>query len=176
MDTNIDGTLIDVDGQIFKAYQNSDLYRYTKNGNYKQVVNNCNHNNGYCSVRGRGKMYLYHRIIYAAFHPTFNIYDKSIEIDHLDGHRLNNCLENLEAKTHQCNQHNMTRAKGYCWNKKTKKYMAYIVLNYINKHLGCFNTRWEARQAYLNAIPIYHPTFPIHLYTNEENDCPFENI
>lgn len=173
MDNNIDGTLVEVNGQIFKAYKNSDLYRLLKNGNYKQVVNNGNNINGYCQVRCHAKMYLYHRIIYAAFNPSFNIYDASIEIDHLDGNKLNNCLDNLEAKTHQCNLHNMTRSKGYCWNKHSKKYVAQIRLNSINIYLGYFTTRWEARRAYLNAIPIYHPTCPIHLYTNEETDCPF---
>ena len=173
MDNNIDGNLVDINGQIFKAYQNSDLLRYTKNGNYKLVVNKGNGSGEYCYVWCRGKMYLYHRIIYASFNPSFNIYDKSIEIDHLDGNRLNNCLANLEAKTHQCNQHNRTSAKGYYWSKQAKKYMAQIRLNSIEKYLGCFNTRFEARQSYLNAIPIYHPTCPIHLYKNEETDCPF---
>ena len=173
MDINIDGNLVDINGQIFKAYQNSDLYRLSKTGNYRQVVNIGNTSHGYCNVGCRGKLYRYHRIIYAAFNPMFNIYDTSIEIDHLDGNKLNNCLDNLDAKTHQCNLHNMTKAQGYCWCKQHKKYKAYITLNYIDKHLGCFNTRFEARQSYLNAIPIYHPTCPIHLYKNEETDCPF---
>jgi hypothetical protein len=115
-----------------------------------------------------------HRIIYYAFNPDFDIYNPSIILDHIDGNPLNNALENLRIVTIQENAHNQIRCKGYCYNKTHKKYQVQIKLNHIIYYLGYFNTRWEARQAYIEAIPKYHPTAPIHLFTNDEDDCPFK--
>jgi len=167
-----DGNLVEVNGQVFKCYRNGDLWRRSKSGDYKLIQNIKNHSNGYCVVRCVNKMYKYHRIIYLAFNPTFNIYDPSLFIDHIDANRLNNSLDNLRKVSSQENSHNCHTAKGFCFNKRYQKYQAYIVLNNKQIYLGLFNTRWEARQAYLNSIPIFHPTAPVHLYKNDEDDKP----
>ena len=168
-----DGMLCEVGGQVFKCYRNGDLFRRLKTGEYRLVINS-GANDGYSQIKCNKKLYKYHRIIYFAFNPTFNIHDASLLIDHMDGNKLNNSLDNLRAVSNQENHHNRSTAKGYYFYKKYQKYMAYITLNNKKTNLGYFNTRWEARQAYLNAIPIYHPTCPVHLYTNDEDDCPFK--
>jgi hypothetical protein len=58
--------------------------------------------------------------------------------------------------TNQQNHFNETKAKGYCWHKPAKKWMAYIRLNGKGKNLGYYDTEDEARQAYLDAKKIYH--------------------
>ena len=78
------------------------------------------------------------------------------QIDHIDGNRRNNNLENLRVVTNQENCFNRTKAKGYYWHKNSCKWMAYISLNHKMKHLGYFNTEEDARQAYLDAKKIYH--------------------
>jgi hypothetical protein len=172
MDNNIDGILIDVLGQIFRCYRNGDVWRRLNTGVYK-LVKNTGNNNGYNMVRCNNTMVYRHRIIFYAFNPDFDIYNKNI-LDHIDNNRINNALNNLRIVTVQENSHNQLTCKGYSYDKNEKKYKSYIILDYKYYHLGIFNTRWEARQAYIDAIPKYHPTAPIHLFTNDEDDCPFK--
>ena len=83
-------------------------------------------------------------------------YGKIVEqIDHKDGDRSNNKIDNLREVTHQQNQFNRN-AKGYSFNKKLKKYRAYITTDKVQLHLGYYNTEQEARKAYLDAKKIYH--------------------
>ena len=171
MNTEEDGIEVEINRQMFRCYRNGDVFRLSKTGAYR-LVNNCKNNSyGYNMIRCGGKMIFRHRIILYAF-TEFDIYNPKKEVDHLDGNKLNNSLENLTEKTHQGNMHNKIHSKGYTFNKKQQKWQAQIKLNNNHIHLGCYNTRWEARQAYLNAIPIYHPSAPIHLYTNDEDDQP----
>ena len=168
----MDGVNVEVHGQTLRCYRNGDVWRLLKTGEYRFVDNCKNCNSGYNRIKCYNKMVHRHRIILYAF-TDFDIYNQKLEVDHLDGNKLNNTLENLEKKTHQENMHNMIHAKGFGWNKRDKKWQAHINQNKKQKNLGYYNTKWEARQAYLNAIPIYHPSAPIHLYTNDEDDCPF---
>jgi hypothetical protein len=77
-------------------------------------------------------------------------------IDHIDGVRSNNKIENLRDVTAQQNQWNHTKAKGYYWNKPANKFCAHIKIDRIKKHLGYYSTEQEARNAYLKAKEIYH--------------------
>lgn len=84
-------------------------------------------------------------------------YKKIVEqIDHKDGNRSNNRIDNLREVTYQQNHHNRTTAKGYCFNKTRNKFISQIMLNNKNIYLGRFDTEQEARQAYLDAKKIYH--------------------
>ena len=166
----MDGVDVEVNGQKLKCYKNGDVWRLLKNGEYRLVDNSKNHN-GYNTIKCGRPMFMRQRIILYAF-TDFDISNLKLQVDHIDGNKLNNCFENLRVVTHQENQHNRSTAKGYAWYKKQNKWVAYIKQNSIRYHLGYYNTRWEARQAYLNAIPIYHPTAPHHLYLNEEDDQP----
>jgi hypothetical protein len=77
-------------------------------------------------------------------------------IDHIDGNRSNNKIDNLRDVTHQQNQWNQTKAKGYSLDKKTNKFKAAIGINGNRKTIGYFNTEQEARAAYLKAKETYH--------------------
>jgi hypothetical protein len=78
------------------------------------------------------------------------------EIDHINGVRDDNRLCNLRSVTHQQNNWNMTKAKGYYYHKTSKKYLAQISSDYKIIHLGLYNTPEEARAAYLQAKEKYH--------------------
>ena len=80
--------------------------------------------------------------------------------DHLNHDTLNNHRTNIRIATTAQNQHNR-REKGYCWNKHAKKYAAQIKLDGIVRFLGYYNDPQEARDAYLAAKRIYHPSAPI---------------
>ena len=100
-----------------------------------------------------------HRLVFYVYNRNFDIFRKSTidnMIDHINGDKSNNSIENLRVVTNQENQFNQKRAKGYAWCKHAKKWKACIKLNGKNKHLGLFESEDEAREAYLNAKEIYH--------------------
>jgi hypothetical protein len=100
-----------------------------------------------------------HRLVFFAYNKDFEIFRRSTTenfIDHADGDKLNNKIENLRIVTNQQNNFNRKRARGYYWNKKVKKWKAEIQLDGKKKHLGLFENEQEAHQAYLTAKPLYH--------------------
>ena len=70
--------------------------------------------------------------------------------------RDDNRILNLRSVTHQQNQWNRTKAKGYYFFKRDKKWKSKIYLNNKEINLGTYNTEEEARTAYLQAKEIYH--------------------
>lgn len=143
-----------------RVYRNGDVFRFFRNMYWTLVENTANHNKGYTRVMCGGKMYMRHRIIAYAY-LNLDIDDIAKHIDHINGNRLCNHIDNLRIVTNQENSHNNTKAKGYCWSKKAKKWQAQIVINNKHIYLGLFDTEAEARQAYLSAKLIYHPSAPI---------------
>jgi hypothetical protein len=78
------------------------------------------------------------------------------QADHINHTTLDNTRPNLRIVTNQENQFNQKHAKGYCWNKQHKKYMAYIKVGAVRKNLGYFDSKKEARNAYLKAKKDHH--------------------
>jgi len=78
------------------------------------------------------------------------------QIDHIDGNPLNNSISNLRAVDHQQNQFNRTKAKGYTYCNKGRKYQSSICKSGKKIHLGVFDNETDARNAYLEAKKIYH--------------------
>jgi hypothetical protein len=78
------------------------------------------------------------------------------QIDHINGNRVDNRIENLRAVNHQQNQWNRTKAKGYYFEKSRNKWKAHISIKGKNIHLGRFDTEEEARASYLQAKEKYH--------------------
>jgi hypothetical protein len=87
--------------------------------------------------------------------------NNKLQIDHMNGNRLDNRKANLRLVTSQENKHNNTVAKGYCFDKSRNKWSAKIKLNGKPIFLGRYNTEAEARAAYVEAKKKYHPTAPI---------------
>jgi hypothetical protein len=79
-----------------------------------------------------------------------------LEINHKDGDKLNNKLSNLEYVTIRENQCHRRLKEGYfvgvCFDKKSKKWRAYIQENKKWLHLGFFDKKEDAKQAYLNKL------------------------
>jgi len=73
---------------------------------------------GYRHIKFKTDTYLEHRIIY--FYYYGNIPD-GMHIDHINGIKDDNRLENLRLVTPQENRFNNS-CKGYSWNKKAKKW------------------------------------------------------
>ena len=103
---------------------------------------------GYCMKRKNKKLVRMHRII---MNPP-----DSMQVDHINGNRLDNRRCNLRIVTNQQNSWNRRDPKGYSWHKKANKWMAHIKVSYKDIYLGLFDTEEEARQAYLDAKQELH--------------------
>lgn len=90
-----------------------------------------------------------------------------MEVDHIDGNRLNNRRENLRICTRAQNAKNKkfyakystTGFKGVVWRPEMKKYMVSIRHNGPKKHIGYFNDLIEAALAYNKVALELHGEF-----------------
>lgn len=86
----------------------------------------------------------------------FCIHNEVVDcIDHINGNKTDNRIENLRSVSYQQNQFNK-KVKGYSYNKKSNKWIAAIAIDRKDIYLGGFDTEEEAREAYLAAKKIYH--------------------
>lgn len=122
---------------------------------------------GLVVVNGIKKSVYMHRYL-------LSVYDKTIEVDHMDNNGLNNQKINLRQCTHLLNGKN----RSVNINKKTKykgvtlqrpgTFQVRITLNKKQIQLGYFKNELDAAKAYNNAAIKYHGefaklnTFPIH--------------
>ena len=98
-------------------------------------------NYGYTVVNLKGKLYLYHRVVWL---ETTGEWPKG-QIDHIDTDKSNNLFGNLRLATPSQNQANTPRQrnntsgyKGVHFSKRLNKYVASIKVNRKRTHLGCF--------------------------------------
>ena len=120
------------------------------------------HPSGYRYVKINEKPYPEHRLAW------LYVYGKWPEdmIDHINGFKDDNRIENLREATRSenfCNRtkynNNTSGIKGVCWHKISKKWQARIRINNKNKHLGLFDSPEEAYEAYCKAAKELHGEF-----------------
>ena len=123
------------------------------------LVENTDNKDGYNTISINGKMIKRHRIIGFCFLGLDNIIGIAGAddcIDHINGTPLDNRVSNLRITTHQGNNHNRTKSKGYSFHKHAKKFQAKITLNNKTIHIGYYTTEQDAHQAYITAKNKYH--------------------
>ena len=98
-------------------------------------------------------MYQAHRITYLLHNPDM---DQSLMIDHINGIKTDNRIDNLRAVSNQHNHFNRRTNKGFSWCRKSKKFRSDICVNATNIYLGVHETILDARAAYLRAKRKYH--------------------
>jgi hypothetical protein len=117
--------------------------------------------NGYVLIRIDGRGYYAHRLAWLYMHGSF----PPDEIDHRDGDRANNKLDNLRACSHAQNQKNRPRQrnksgfKGVRLERRTGKWFAAIASNGKQTHLGTYHTPEAAHAAYCAAAANLHGDF-----------------
>lgn len=84
--------------------------------------------------------------------------ENEMVIDHIDGNGLNNQKSNLRKCTQRQNLMNRpgdadstSKYKGVDYKPSSKKWRVQITENRKKKHIGCFNTEYEAALAYNEA-------------------------
>lgn len=108
---------------------------------------------GYRYVRGVGGTFLVHRAAALAFLPPR---DGAECVDHIDGDKANNCIENLRWATMAENQANRIKGrerassnyKGVHWVASRGKWRATISHRGKITHIGLFEDELEAARAY----------------------------
>lgn len=120
---------------------------------------------GYSHVMINRKIYKSHRLIYLYHYGNLPDY-----LDHIDGNRSNNKVENLrECTTSQnnCNaglsNKNTSGAKGVSWHKHNKKWQVQIKLNKKLKHIGYFDDFELAELVAIEARNKYYKEFARHV-------------
>jgi hypothetical protein len=125
-------------------------YNYP-NGKWTVVKNRKNQNDGYCQVWLNRGTVMYHNIIWVL--STGEDIPQGLEIDHINGDRIDNRIENLRVVSHrQNNQNKGIHRKGHLvgagFYKRYGKYRARIRINSKLIFLGYFKTEQEAHEAY----------------------------
>jgi hypothetical protein len=125
------------------------LNRHYKDRRWTVVSNNKNHIDGYCHVKFRGGVTQYHTIVWVL--STGKDFPDGYEIDHINGDKIDNRIENMRLVTTRKNMQNMRihREGKLCGNSKCrKKYRSHIRIDGTLVHLGMHDTEQEAYQAY----------------------------
>jgi hypothetical protein len=122
------------------------------------------HSAGYIQITYQSKLYLAHRLIFLWHHGHL-----PRVLDHIDGDKHNNKIENLRAATHSENQfnrkmnsNNKSGYKGVTWNNECKKWQA--VVSYQKKHfyLGMYKDIEDAAEAVKLKREELHKEFARH--------------
>lgn len=119
---------------------------------------------GYHQIRFNGKRYFAHRLAWLFVHGRFPAH----HIDHINGDRCDNRIANLRECTDGENSQNRkmqrNNASGYIgvgWHKLRKKWRASITVDTQHIHIGLFETKELAYEAYKRAKELYHVFEPV---------------
>jgi len=119
---------------------------------------------GYLKVSVDKRQYLVHRLVYL-FHygslPKF--------LDHIDGNRKNNKIENLRPASKYQNvlnskfrSDNTSGVKGVCWSARKRKWFARIYVDKKPMHLGYYEDIELADLVVYEARNKFHKEFANH--------------
>ena len=148
--------------ELFR-YENGCLYWKSDRGNRVRAGDRAGrvNTNGYRQVSISGSYYYEHRLIYAmhfAQVPEF--------LDHIDGSRCNNRIENLRPATREQNMHNRkaninntSGIKGVCWSAATKKWSGFCWVSGKQYNLGYFDKKDDAATAVAAFREKHHGVF-----------------
>lgn len=122
------------------------------------------HPNGYVYIHIKNKNYVAHRLIFMLHHgylPEF--------IDHINGIRSDNRIENLRPVTKSQNslnaklsKSNTSGVKGVCWDSDTKKWLVQVTINKKQKKIGRYDDLELAELVAIEARDKYHKEFANH--------------
>lgn len=117
---------------------------------------------GYRRIGFRGVVYLGHRLVWLYHNGAW----PEKFLDHIDGNRANNRIENLRSASRTENNRNVSIQKnnksgfkGVSLMKRDNVWVAQITVDRKNYYLGRFPTPEEAHEAYCRAAKELHGKF-----------------
>lgn len=116
---------------------------------------------GYYLVSIKKNRLLVHRIVCYLFDNSFEITNPSVMVDHIDGNRLNNKIDNLRVGSRKLNQCNMRPRK------TSKTGINGITLEELVRKDGTLYRRFRA--GYVIGGKMVQKSFPIDKYESEQN-------
>ena len=126
------------------------LYRNGKKVNIKP------HRDGYLYISVKGETYPAHRIAYSL--QIGRSLEANEIIDHINGEKQDNSVDNLRIVSHSINMKNQkmrntnkSGCTGVYWIKAISKWRAKIIVDYNDVHLGYFDKMDDAIAARKNA-------------------------
>jgi HNH endonuclease len=143
-------------------YEDGCLYRKKQIGEQILIGKRAGRiNHAYRAVSVKGKEYMEHRIIFMFHHGYF-----PEEVDHIDGNKTNNKIENLRPATHAENLRNQklkssntSGFKNVGWAKREERWRVRLTVSGKDKHIGYFKDRELADLVALEACNLYHKNF-----------------
>jgi hypothetical protein len=126
--------------QLFEYRDGRLHHRIASRGRKVGDAAGCINGTGYRRIGLGGRYYTEHALVFLMFHGYV-----PKEIDHINGNRADNRIENLRSVTRSQNQYNKRQqrnASGYrgvTWHKKTGKWLVRVGLNNKNKSLGYYD-------------------------------------
>lgn len=156
-----------------KAINFRDLFRYEKESGFlywrvrgkKRSVTDpagTKTNRGYVAISVCEKKFYRHRIVWAIHYGKL----PELGLDHINGIKGDDRIENLRIATTSQNGFNRTKTKanksgfkGAWFDKKRGQYRSRIVTNGRETHLGYFEDASKAHEAYLTAAEKLHAEF-----------------
>jgi hypothetical protein len=152
--------------QEFFEYKDGSLYwkktiaSRAKKGNKAGSL----YDTGYLMVGIKGKYYAVHRIIFMMQNGYL-----PIEVDHIDGNKLNNKIENLRPATVAQNAQNRklvktntSGVKNVSWSKVRNKWVVSILCNNSKNYIGAFDDLELADLVAQEARNKYHGSYARH--------------
>ena len=149
-----------LNGKLIRVFKNGNIHRFKiKKGEFTTPVDEPSGwkdlKSNYIRIQINNKCYYIHRVVAFAF-LGLDIKNTELKIDHKNHNTEDNSVDNLEVCTQSQNQQNRSNIKGYRYNKKTKKYQAFIMTNNKRIYGGHFDTEEEAHARYLELKMIHH--------------------
>ena len=143
-------------------YQNGNLIRKTGRVNEIGQIAGCVHKGkGYIHVKIKAKAFKAHRLVFLYHHGYLPEC-----VDHIDGDKTNNKIENLRAATKEENCHNQkirstnkSGYKGVKWVEHCKKWQVEVCKNYKQLRFGMYEDLELAGLVAIEATELIHGRF-----------------